>query len=199
MACTVQGVSSQGFWETFYGGDERRWSGKANGSVVVEVGDLTPGRALDLGCGEGGDALWLAARGWTVVGADISARALEIAEEHAVDAGLGGAVAWERHDLAVSLPAGPFDLVTSAFLHSPVDLPRGPILRRAAELVAPGGTFLVVGHAPSATHHHVDLPSADETVAELALPDDRWELLTSELREMHDDRVDAVVRWRRRA
>jgi len=192
-------MSSQAFWETFYGGYERRWSGAANGSLVVEVEGLAPGRALDLGCGEGGDAIWLARRGWAVVGADISARALEIAEEHAVDAGVGGTIAWERHDLSASLPEGPFDLVTSAFLHSPVELPRGPILRRAAALVAPGGTFLVIGHAPSATHHHVDLPSAEETVAELALPDDRWELLTSELREMPRERVDAVVRWRRAA
>ena len=189
---------SQEFWEGFYAG-ERRWSGKPNGSLVAEVGDLAPGRALDLGCGEGGDAIWLARQGWTVTGTDISARALEIAARHAAEAGLDGTIAWERHDLATSLPAGPFDLVTSAFLHSPVELPRAPILRRAAALVAPGGTFLVIGHAPSATHHHVDLPSAEETVAELALPPDRWTLLTAELREMHDDRVDAVVRWRREA
>jgi 2-polyprenyl-3-methyl-5-hydroxy-6-metoxy-1,4-benzoquinol methylase len=188
---------SQEFWETFYAGEERRWSGKPNGSLVAEVAGLDPGRALDLGCGEGGDAIWLAREGWSVTGTDISARALEIAARHAAEAGLDGTIAWERHDLAGSLPAGPFDLVTSAFLHSPVELPRAPILRRAAALVAPGGTFLVIGHAPSPTHHHVDLPTAAETVAELALPQDRWALLTSELREMHDDRVDTVVRWRR--
>jgi 2-polyprenyl-3-methyl-5-hydroxy-6-metoxy-1,4-benzoquinol methylase len=188
---------SQEFWETFYAGDERRWSGRPNGSLVVEVAGLDPGRALDLGCGEGGDAIWLARERWTVTGADISARALAIAERHAGEAGVGGTITWERHDLAVSLPAGPFDLVTSAFLHSPVELPRGPILRRAAELVAPGGTLLVVGHAPSATHHHVDLPTAQETVAELALPEDRWTLVTAELREQPEDRVDTVVRWAR--
>jgi SAM-dependent methyltransferase len=184
------------FWEDFYSG-ERRWSGEPNASLVEEAAGLEPGTALDLGCGEGGDAIWLASQGWTVTGADISQAALEIAARHAAEAGV--TVSWERHDLAESLPAGPFDLVTTTFLHSPVELPRARILRAAAELVADGGSLLVVGHAPSAEHHHAEhLPGPDEVVAELALPEDGWQLLTSELRERRGTRVDTVVRFRRR-
>jgi 2-polyprenyl-3-methyl-5-hydroxy-6-metoxy-1,4-benzoquinol methylase len=182
------------YWEDFYSG-ERRWSGKPNASLVDEVAELAPGSALDLGCGEGGDAIWLAAQGWTVTAADISQTALDIAARHASEAGV--TVTWERHDLAVSLPAGSFDLVTTSFLHSKVELPRARILRSAAEAVAPGGTLLVVGHAPSLEHnHHEDLPGPDEVVAELALPENGWQLVSSELRE-RGDRIDTVVRFRR--
>ena len=184
---------TRAFWEDFYGG-ERRWSGKPNASLVEEVADLEPGTALDLGCGEGGDAIWLAAQGWTVTGADISQTALDIAARHAAEAGV--AVTWERHDLAVSQPAGSFDLVTTSFLHSKVELPRAQILRAGAAAVAPDGTLLIVGHAPSAEHRHADLPGPDEVVAELALPEDAWEPVKSEL-VVRGDRTDAVVRFRR--
>lgn len=183
------------FWEDFYSG-ERRWSGEPNASVVEEAARLEPGTALDLGCGEGGDAIWLASQGWTVTAADISQAALDIAARHAAEAGVP--VTWERHDLAESLPAGRFDLVTTSFLHSKVELPRARILRAAAAAVADGGTLLVVGHAPSAEHHHADLPGPDEVVAELALPEEEWQLTASELRERRGTRVDSVVRFRRR-
>ena len=183
------------FWEDFYGG-ERRWSGKPNASLVEEVAELEPGTALDLGCGEGGDAIWLAAQGWTVTGADISQTALDIGARHAAEAGV--TVAWERHDLSVSQPAGTFHLVTTSFLHSKVELPRARILRAAAGAVAPGGTLLIIGHAPSAEHHHAeDLPGPDEVVDELALPGDGWQPVTSGLRE-RGGRVDTVVRFFRR-
>jgi 16S rRNA G1207 methylase RsmC len=185
---------TRAFWEDFYG-RERRWSGKPNASLVEEVAELEPGTALDLGCGEGGDAIWLASAGWTVTGADISQTALDVAARHAAEAGV--TVAWERHDLAESMPAGPFDLVTTSFLHSKVELPRARILRAATEAVASGGTLLVVGHAPSAEHHHVDLPDLDEVIAELALPEDGWQVVTSGLRERGSS-VDTVVRFRRR-
>jgi SAM-dependent methyltransferase len=187
-------MSAQEFWEDFYSG-ERRWSGKPNVALVEEVADLAPGTALDLGSGEGGDAIWLAAQGWTVTAADISQAALDAAARHAAEVGV--AVTWERHDLAESQPAGRFDLVTSSFLHSKVELPRARILRRAAEAVAPGGTLLVIGHAPSADHHHhEDLPGPDEVVAELALPTARWQLVASELRE-RGSHTDCVVRYLR--
>jgi SAM-dependent methyltransferase len=186
---------TRAFWEDFYGGD-RRWSGKPNASLVEEVADLEPGTALDLGCGEGGDAIWLAAEGWTVTGTDISQTALDIAAQHAAEVGVD--VTWERHDLAVSRPAGSFDLVTTSFLHSKVELPRAQILRTAAEAVAPGGTLLIIGHAPSAEHHHAeDLPGPDEVVAEIALPEEAWQHVSSDLRE-RGGRIDTVVRFRRR-
>ena len=124
---------TRAFWEDFYGG-ERRWSGKPNAALVEEVADLEPGTALDLGCGEGGDAIWLAAQGWTVTATDISQTALDIAARHAAEAGV--TVSWERHDLAETQPAGSFDLVTTSFLHSKVELPRAQILRAAAGAVA---------------------------------------------------------------
>ena len=185
---------TRAYWEDFYGG-ERRWSGKPNATLVEEVAQLEPGTALDLGCGEGGDAIWLAAQGWEVTATDISQTALDIAAQHAAEAGV--TVAWERHDLSVSQPGGPFDLVTTSFLHSKVELPRARILRAAAEAVASGGTLLVVGHAPSAEHRHADLPGLDEVITELALPDDGWQLVTSELRE-RGSRIDTLVRLRRR-
>jgi SAM-dependent methyltransferase len=197
-------VSAEEFWEEFYAGGRSRWSGKPNAALVEEVTGVVPGTALDLGCGQGGDAIWLAAQGWTVTATDISQTALDVAAGHAAEAGVE--VAWERHDLAVSQPAGSFDLVTASFLHSEVELPRERILRTAAGAVAPGGTLLVVGHAPSPEHQHADLPAPEQVVAELALPEAEWELRACDLRErmhaFHDEapkaRIDTVVRFRRR-
>jgi SAM-dependent methyltransferase len=197
-------VSAEEFWEEFYAGGRARWSGEPNASLVEEVSGLTPGTALDLGCGQGGDAIWLAAQGWEVTATDISATALEVAARHAAEAGV--TVTWERHDLADSQPEGSFDLVAASFLHSDVELPRERILRTAAASVAPGGTLLIVGHAPSAEHHHHDLPTLEQVVAELALPEDGWELVVCELRErLHafrgeapKARIDTVVRFRLR-
>lgn len=194
------------FWEQFYAEGRGRWSGKVNAALVEEVEGLAPGRALDLGCGQGADAIWLAQRGWEVVGADVSSVALAKAQEEARAAGV--TVAWVRADLADALPEGPFDLVTTAFLHSPVDLPRADILRRAAQLVTPGGTLLVVGHAPSDEHPDADLQTAAQAHAELALPEARWRVVTCEERaRTHtfagDDhahaRVDAILRLERTA
>lgn len=195
------------FWEAFYDRGQGHWSGRPNASLVDEVAGLEPATALDLGCGEGGDAIWLAARGWRVTAADISATALERAARNAAAAGVADAIAWERHDLAVSQPRGSFELVAATFLHSPVALPRTQVLRAAATAVAVGGTLLIIGHAPSAAHAHHDLPGPDEVVAELALPAAEWRLRASELRDVEhafgDEaptaRVDSVVRFERLA
>ena len=80
------------------------------------------GSALDLGCGAGADAIWLAEQGWDVTGLDISAAALEQAAVAARAAGVAGRVTWVRHDLADGLPVGEWDLVVAAYLHSPVEL-----------------------------------------------------------------------------
>lgn len=169
------------FWERFYE-DRDRWSGKPNAALVDEASDLPPGRALDLGCGQGADAIWLAARGWTVTAVDISRNALDRAAEHARDAGVDDAIRWERHDLAASFPDGPFDLVSACFLQSPVELPRDAILRSAAAAVAPGGRLLVVAHAVMPAWvdpaKHPVLLGLDETLADLALPDDEWTVET---------------------
>ncbi len=110
------------FWDDLYGERAQRWSGKVNAPLEQRAADLPPGRALDLGCGEGADALWLAAHGWAVTAVDISATALDRARAEAGRRGL--AVDWQRLDLTESLPGGPYDLVSAQFLQSPVAFAR---------------------------------------------------------------------------
>lgn len=204
------------FWDHRYlalrGDAGRMWSGRVNATVETEVAGLQPGTALELGCGEGADALWLAARGWTVTAVDISAHALEVADAQAADRGLTGRIHWIRADLATWQPPGLFDLVTAAFLHSPVAFPREDVLRRAAAAVAPGGRLLVVGHGtfPSQTTHehrpddHARLPRPDEVLAALRLPAG-WSVETNALVDRETIRpdgqtttlVDTVLRVRR--
>ena len=197
--------SPAAYWEARYADGQTRWSGNVNASLAAEVARLTPGSALDVGCGQGGDAVWLAAQGWAVTATDVAQSALDTGAAQAAAAGV--AVAWERHDLGASFPAGTFDLVTASFLHSPVELPRTAILRRAADAVAAGGTLLVIGHAPSASHPHAELQTADAVVADLALAADEWTLHTCALVDVEHAfagaaparRTDAVVRYERGA
>ncbi|MFH8976176.1 class I SAM-dependent methyltransferase [Streptomyces sp. NPDC017890] len=173
------------FWEARYRDTDRVWSGRPNDLLVREASDLTPGTALDLGCGEGADAVWLASRGWRVTGVDISGTALERAAGHAADAGVGERVAWERHELGKSFPEGSFDLVSAHYLQSPVALDQQTVLRDAARAVADGGSLLLVLHAgwPSwQTEPPFDavFPTLDGALAELALPDGEWTVVTKE-------------------
>ncbi|NYD22469.1 class I SAM-dependent methyltransferase [Kineococcus aurantiacus] len=180
-------------WEGVYAQHHGHvWSGRPNAALVDAVDDLTPGTALDLGCGEGGDVLFLARRGWTVTGVDVSDTALARAREHAAEAGVDAR--FERHDLGVSFPAGTFDLVTASFLHSYAFLDRLAVLRRAAAAVAPGGTFLVIGHVtrpeqlgplvdPAFPDAVVDLPGPEELRAALDLPPADWSPTRSALLE----------------
>lgn len=204
------------FWEARYrsarGEEGRVWSGRVNAAVEREVASLTPGTALELGCGEGGDALWLAAHGWNVTAVDISATALAVGAAEAERAGLADRIDWVHADLSTWEPSSTFDLVTSAFLHSPVELPREEVLRHAASAVAPGGRLLVVGHGAVPPGSRLDheqhdgppLPTPDEVLASLELSDD-WITETSELAERQAiwrdgsevTLVDAVLRMRR--
>jgi SAM-dependent methyltransferase len=147
-------------WEERYAGSARVWSGRPNATLVDVAGTLTPGRALDLGCGEGGDAIWLAQQGWVVTGLDISTTAVRRATDAARALGLpGGRVRFVAVDLEDWSDDGTYDLVTASFLHSHVALSRTEVLRRAAERVAPGGHLLVVSHAappPWSQHHEAD-------------------------------------------
>jgi 2-polyprenyl-3-methyl-5-hydroxy-6-metoxy-1,4-benzoquinol methylase len=196
----------QEFWEQFYGEREQVWSGRPNVVLVEEVEGMTPGTALDLGCGEGADSIWLAGQGWRVTGTDISQVALDRAAAHADDAGVADRITWERHDLTRSIPTGPFDLVSAHFLHSPVDDPRDAALRAAAAAVAPGGTLLVVSHEAVPWHPEMEFPTAQEVLDSLAVERAKWtvERLDSRPRRAtrpdgtEVDVSDSVVRLRRR-
>lgn len=146
-------------WEERYAGEEKVWSGNPNPQLVAEVAGLTPGTALDVGCGEGGDVIWLAQQGWTVTGADFSANGLARAQRHAESAGVAERTSWWQVDARTFEAGGrEFDLVTCHFLHTP-DGSMVEVAGRLATAVAPGGHLLVVGHAPSEVfahhnHHH---------------------------------------------
>jgi thioredoxin reductase/SAM-dependent methyltransferase len=178
-------LTPEELWDARYSEKERLWSGEPNAVLVREVRDLPPGRALDLGSGEGGDAEWLAGRGWRVTAADVSGVALRRAAELAERAGVAGRIDWQQHDLGQSFPEGTYDLVTACYLHSPQDLPREKILRAAAAAVAPGGVLLVAGHAgwPSCAENplpDVHFPTTREVYESLEPAEGEWEILTEE-------------------
>jgi SAM-dependent methyltransferase len=143
-------------WEQRYAGPGSVWSGNPNPQLVAEVPALEPGTALDVGCGEGADVIWLAQQGWTVTGADFSEAGLARAAANAEAAGVSEQVGWWPVD-ARAFDAGGrvWDLVTTHFLHPP-DGGMVAVTARLATAVAPGGHLLVVGHGPSATHDHQD-------------------------------------------
>ncbi|PZR54403.1 SAM-dependent methyltransferase [Xylanimonas oleitrophica] len=185
------------FWEERYAGAGNVWSGRPNATVVQVVSGLEPGRALDLGCGEGADVVWLARQGWRATGLDISATAVDRARRAAAAAGLPDDEArFEVADLSAWEPSAAYDLVTAAFFQSPVHLPRAEVLRRAAAAVVPGGHLLVVTHAtvppwaagPDAggEHEHqahTGLLSPQEQVEEIALDPGAWEVVLAETRD----------------
>lgn len=131
-------------WDHRYAG-EQMWSGNPNGTVVREVSSLTPGRALDVGAGEGGDALWLAEQGWKVTASDISQRALDRIEAEAAHRNLLVACQQADANRVDAFDPAAFDLVSAQY----ASIPRTPDGRGVANLldaVAPGGTLLVVSH-----------------------------------------------------
>ncbi|WP_207394025.1 MFS transporter [Actinomadura formosensis] len=181
-------TTDQEFWDARYAERDHIWSGDPNAVLVREVTGLTPGTALDLGCGEGADAIWLARQGWRVTATDISGVALDRAARHAAAAGVADRIDFQRRDLAASFPEGLFDLVSAQFLHSPTAMPRDRVLRAAAAAVAPGGVLLIVGHAGPPpwdpdSHPDVHLPTPDEVLKSLGLPDGAWEVLLSDEHE----------------
>ncbi len=207
--------ANQADWDHRYGG-EQMWSGNPNGTLVHEVTGMTPGRALDIGAGEGGDVIWLAEQGWTVTANDISGRALDRVRAEASRRGLEVAACHADVNDADPFPAGRFDLVTAHY----ASIPRRADGRGVANLigaVAPGGTLLVVSHDlapmrapidPRQTSRAFD-PDAyvrvEDVAAALAEDDGGWDI------EVHGSRPrppgavsthhvdDVVLRARRRA
>lgn len=192
-------------WEERYRDSAALWSGRANAALVVEVADLPPGRALDVGCGEGGDVLWLAGRGWRVTGLDWSEVALTRAAAHAAGAGLTERVEWVRGDVGTwRPPERAHDLVTAHFLHPQEEL-RHELVPRLAAGVAPGGTLLWVGHPwdeeRAAMWGGDRFATAAQVVADL--DPQEWEVLVAEERPRPaggngHHHADVIVRARRR-
>ncbi|WP_300015083.1 class I SAM-dependent methyltransferase [Pseudonocardia sp.] len=132
-------------WDRRYADNGPLWSGRPNGALVAEVAGLTPGRVLDVGCGEGADAVWLARGGWDVTALEVSGVALERAAGHARDAGV--TVRWVHAGLAeAALPPRSFDLVSAQY-PALLRTPDAAGERALLAAVAPGGVLLLVHHA----------------------------------------------------
>ncbi|MDI1461170.1 class I SAM-dependent methyltransferase [Catellatospora sp. KI3] len=207
----MSGEFDEAYWEDRYRDHAGPGAGHPNPQLAAEVAGLAPGTALEAGCGEGADAVWLAARGWRVDAVDISPTALDRARARAeaVGADLAARVAWTRADLANWTPNREYDLVCTGYVHtpgSPLDL-----YARLAAAVAPGGTLLIVGHHPADHHSHGahgathQVHVTPEQVA-AALDPARWDVVVAETRQRavvgHGGEImlhDTVVRARRRA
>lgn len=170
-------------WDEAYGESEAMWSGNPNAALVTEAGRLSPGLALDVGSGEGADAIWLEQQGWEVVGLEPSSVAIGRAAAAAKRADIE--VEWVHGELGRAfLPHAEYDLVSACYLplftdsHEPSQL---------TGLVAPGGHLLVVHHADWDSHAHEGHPAhgrellGPEKVAD-GLPDG-FEIVLLEARE----------------
>jgi thioredoxin reductase/SAM-dependent methyltransferase len=200
------------FWEERYRSAPLIWSGRPNPQLVDEVADLSPGTAVDVACGEGGDALWLAGRGWRVTAVDLAQTALDRVDAAAAQAGpeVAARVRTVRADVGTWVPGEDrYDLVTSHFLHLP-PADRAHAFGRMAGAVAPGGTLLVVAHHASDLRTTAGRPDVPELFFEpedvvAVLEPDEWDVLVAEARPRQavdpDGREitirDTVVRARR--
>ncbi|CAL9436235.1 MFS transporter [Streptomyces sp. DH-12] len=139
------------FWDQRYHQPNPLWSGQPNPALVEAASALVPGTALEAGCGEGADALWLAQAGWQVTGTDFSAQALARAADH-TPAALAGRLTWQKADIRTWTPhddgAPCYDLVTASFLHFPSPL-RLAVFAALASRVARDGHLVIIGHHPS--------------------------------------------------
>lgn len=192
-------------WDARYEAVENLWAVKPNRFLVAEVAGLAPGRALDLACGEGQNTIWLASRGWDVVGVDFSSVAIAKARERAAREGVD--VDFECADLLTYEPEpGEFDLVLLLYLHLPGD-ERRRVLRRARAALAPGGTLVLVGHDLTNLTDGVGGPrdpsllyTPDQIAAELhGLVVERAERVLRDVDGEDRDAIDALVRARRPA
>ena len=172
-------------WDRRYAQVANLWSAKPNRFLVAEVAGLEPGSALDLACGEGQNAIWLAQLGWTVRGVDYSGVAIEKARARASRDGVD--VDFVQADLVTYKPeAAAFDLVLVLYLHIP-EGERHAIHARAARAVAPGGTFLLVGHDRTNLTEGVGGPT---DTGLLYTPED----VAAELDDLEIERAERVLR-----
>ena len=169
MTDPMESKTRQQFWDERHTGHEPIESRDPDDTLLEVATGLRPGRALDLGAGDGRNATWLAASGWEVTGVDFSGVAIERARARATTSGQD--VTWLQRDLlAWTPPAAAFDLVTLMFIHVSA-AERDGIYAGAAAAVAPGGTLLVVGHDRSNLDHGTGGPQDPEvlfTASEIA-------------------------------
>lgn len=173
------------FWDERYRSAPSVWSHNPNPHLVSETADLPPGAALDVGCGEGADAIWLAQHGWTVTAIDLSTVALDRAAARARELGVDG-IEWSHVDVTAGPIGGPFDLVSAQFVHLPSGQ-RSGLHRLLAEAVRIGGTLLVGGHHPADLDTSIQRPPAPDlyfTASDVAadLPDGQWEVVVDDTR-----------------
>jgi 2-polyprenyl-3-methyl-5-hydroxy-6-metoxy-1,4-benzoquinol methylase len=182
---------SQSFDKDYWKSHWQRADTQAQGSEIPpnpylarEVSGLAPGTALDAGCGEGAEAIWLAAAGWRVAAVDISSEALSRASERAArNAAAAKRVQWLEADLSIWAPGTQFDLVTSHYAHPA--MPQLAFYERIAGWVAPGGTLLIVGHLHTtetpAHGHHPPVEAAVSAVSITARLDAaQWDVITAD-------------------
>lgn len=181
-------LRGEDFWNERYRSSPLVWSGNPNPQLVAEIADMPPGRALDVGCGEGADAVWLAVRGWEVLAVDISGVALQRGAQHArgVDPAAATRIEWRQADLLVNPPEpDAFDLVSAQFMQLPPE-PRARLFSALAAAVRAGGTLLIVGHHPSDLGTGVRRPPLPELFytadAVAGLLDDSWTVIVNEAR-----------------
>lgn len=193
-------------WEERYAGTgEAIWSGNPNESLVAAVDSLTPGRVLDVGCGEGADAIWLAEHGWDATGIDLSKTAVDRAAEAAAEK--GATASFEVADISTWDPSGAnsdeehprrggYDLVIGCFLHTRLPDTREELVGKVAEHVAPDGRLLLISHAempPWAEnldeelghglgHHHEPVTPNGDFALLIGGSPVRWEIELAELR-----------------
>jgi SAM-dependent methyltransferase len=174
-------------WDERYLGREQIWSGQPNATLVSDGAGLHPARVLDVGCGEGADAVWLAENGWDVTALDVSRVALDRAESHARLRGVR--VSWLHAGLVeAKLPPASFDLVSAqypALLRTDDNAAERALL----DAVAPGGVLLVVHHpAPTEAEAAIHGFHADEYVGPAdvaAMLDAGWQIEVNETRPRH--------------
>ena len=172
---------AQEFWDARYRGRDPERPGRPHPYLVDALSGASPGTALELGCGDGANAIWLATRGWRVTTVDVSQVALDLAAAFAERAGVASRVRWERADLRDWTTTETFDLVAAFFVHTPLELDFPSTMRRAAEQVRTDGTLLVIGHytlppwAPDPDNTD-GLFSAGELASALARDDRAWRI-----------------------
>ncbi|MEZ0578600.1 cyclopropane-fatty-acyl-phospholipid synthase family protein [Nocardioides sp. MH1] len=208
------------FWDERYGGSDRVWSGNPNRRLVEQTADLTPGHALDVGCGEGADAIWLAEQGWQVTAVDVSRVALQRTVQHAIERKVDNRVKVGEYDVLGTHPPHHrrrregYDLVSAHFMHVPRE-DFDDVYRKLAAAVATDGRLLVVAHHPHDVDSGVRRPHGpgllfppEQLLATLGLEggsSDDWAIEVAEVQDREqqtDDGPmavrDTVVRLRRR-